>query len=149
MSGMNDRDPRLEAAYRAAIYVVSAATDWPEVVIRCGEQSVEVDHLLARHGLDDWAFITAWNPRSRLLPAAENEARMARLRVTLRDRGHPWLPGWGGDREGEWPAEPSLLVLGIPEAEAVALAAAFDQHAILVGRRGGPARLTWTADAIR
>jgi hypothetical protein len=144
---MGGRDARLEAAYRAAVYVVSAAADWPEVVIRCGANSDELDGLLTQQGVDEWAFITACNPRSELLPAAENEARMAKLRAALRDRKYRWLKGRGEDRAGDWPDEPSLLVLGIPEPDAVALAAQFNQHAILVGRRGDPARLAWTTGA--
>ncbi|MFM1902331.1 MAG: hypothetical protein RLZZ440_231 [Planctomycetota bacterium] len=137
--------PRLEAAYRATSYMVLSVTGRPEFMIRCGTPSPEVDRLLAGRAFDGWAFITACNPRSQILPEAENAARMARLEAALRDRGHGWLPGSGQGDAGDWPAEPSLLVLGIPEVEAVAIAAAFDQHAILVGRRGEPARLVWTA----
>ena len=136
-------DERLAAAYRAAAYIVEPSGARPEFVIRCDERSAAVDRLLQQHGLCDWAFITACNPRSQILTAAENAGRMDRLRAAVRDLGHLCLPGSAADPMGHWPAEPSLLVLGIPEADAIRLAAEFDQHAILVGRLGEPARLVW------
>lgn len=136
-------DPRLTAAYRATDYIVLAGDGRPAFALRCEERSEAVDRLLAGHGLREWAFITACNPRSQILPAAENAARMDRLHAAVRDRGHPSLPGSGEGPDETWPAEPSLLVLGMPEADAIRLAAEFDQHAILVGRLGEPARLVW------
>ncbi len=139
-------DEQLKVAYRAAAYFVAASEGCQEFVIRCEERSAAVDRLLERHGLRDWAFVTACNPRSQILPAAENAGRMDRLRAAIRDLGHPCLPGSGEDSGGQWPAEPSLLVLGIAETDAIQLAAEYDQHAILVGRLGEPARLVWNRD---
>lgn len=136
-------DPRLAAAYRATAYIVAAGVGQPAFALRCDERSVAVDRLLAQHDLREWAFITACNPRSQILAAAENAVRMDRLRAAVRKRGHPCLPGSGEAPDETWPAEPSLLVLGMPEADAIRLAAEFDQHAILVGRLGEPARLVW------
>lgn len=141
-----ETDERLAVAYRAAAYIVDACESRQEFVIRCDQRSAAVDRLLERHGLCEWAFVTACNPRSKILPAAENAARMDLLHAAVRDRGHPCLPGSGEGHDGTWPAEPSLLVLGIPEADAIRLAAEFDQHAILVGRLGEPARLVWNRD---
>lgn len=137
-------DERLVAAYRAAAYIVESSEDQAEFVIRCEERSAAVDRLLERHRLNDWAFLTACNPRSQILPAAENAVRMERLHAAIRDLGHPCLPGAGKDTGGQWPAEPSLLILGMAEADAIRLAVEFGQHAVLVGRYGAPARLAWT-----
>ncbi len=136
-------DEQLKVAYRTAAYFVAASEGWQAFVIRCEERSATVDRLLEWHGLRDWAFVTACNPRSQRLPATENAGRMDRLRAAITHRGHPCLPGSGEDPGGQWPAEPSLLVLGIAEADAIQLAAEFDQHAILVGSLGEPARLVW------
>ena len=136
-----DRE-HLRAAYEATAYWVQAGPE-RRFAIRCGVRSTDVDELLAAAGVETWAFITAANPRSVRLSDADNAARMAGLVDALRDRGHTHLPGAGKGDDADWPAEPSLLVLGIAEGEAEALARAFDQHAIVVGRRGEPARLAW------
>lgn len=135
-------DPSLATAYLAAVY---SAEEGPgrSIEIRCGERSAGVDRLLERHGFQDWAFVTACNPRSRRLDDGENAARMRRLQATLETAGRIVLPGLGAARDGSWPEEKSLLVLGMPEAEAVRLGADFEQHAIVVGRHGEPARLVW------
>jgi hypothetical protein len=135
-------DPNLTTAYLSARYSVEVGPR-RSLEIRCGERSAEVDRLLERHGFQHWAFVTACNPRSRRLDDDENAARMRRLRATLETAGHVILPGLGAARDGSWPEEQSLLVLGMPEAEAVRLGADFGQHAIVVGRRGEPARLVW------
>ncbi len=104
-----------------------------------------LDRHLADLGAAEWAFVTACNPRSTRLDAAGNADRMARLDAVLRDRGLAWLAGSGQGAAGDWPAEPSRLVLGIGEADAVALGRLFGQNAILAGGRGQAARLVWVA----
>lgn len=141
-----DRD-RLRAAYEATDYRVDAGLQG-SFVIRVGTCAPAADALLAAAGAESWAFITACNPRSRPLPAAENLARMQRLEEVVRHRGLAHHCGAGVAADGAWPAEPSLFVIGLEEGAAVALARTFDQHAVVVGRRGGPARLAWIdADA--
>ena len=137
----SDRD-RLRAAYEATAYWVEAGPG-RRFAIRCGERSTDADELLVAAGVETWAFITACNPRSARLSDADNAARMDRLAKTIRDRGLPYLPGAGEGDDPDWPAEPSLLVLGIAEHEAASLARVWDQHAVVVGRRGEPARLVW------
>ena len=56
---------------------------------------------------------------------------MARLEHELDAWGLPWLRGEGVDPAGDWPGEPSLLVLGLDEAAARALARRFGQNAIV------------------
>jgi hypothetical protein len=53
------------------------------------------------------------------------------------------LRGAGAGDDGRWAPEPSLLVLGLPRAEAVELARRFGQEAIVAGRRGAPAELVY------
>lgn len=136
-----DRE-RLRAAYEATAYRVDEGPRG-RFTIRVGVRSEDVDALLTAAGSECWAFITAVNPRSVLLPDAENAARMDRLTDAVARRGLPLYRGVGSG--AGWPPEPSLLVIGLDEAAAVALAREFDQHAIVVGRRGEPARLVWSA----
>ncbi len=128
----------LEATYTAAHYRVFAD---PPFVLRVGEPSTELDALLAAHAADTWAFVTACNPGSVPLAAETNVERMARLQEVL--TRFTTYPGESSDPAGGW-AEPSVLVVGISRAEAVAVAKAFGQNAILAGVRGGAVELVWT-----
>ena len=132
------RDPR-EAVYRATSYGVD---DGPHrLAIRVGERCAALDALLAAHGAEEWAYLTAWNPGGRPAPAAANAAAQARLAAALAATGRPLLRGAGAGPDPGWTPEPSFLVLGLPRAEALALAARFGQEAIVAGRRGGTAEL--------
>lgn len=147
--GMGTERERLRAAYEATDYRVD---DGPRggFVIRVGARAPAADALLAAAGAESWAFITASNPRSQLLSEAENLARMARLTGVVQRRGLAHYSGAGVAVDGDWPPEPSLFVIGLDEVAAVGLAREFDQHAIVVGRMGEPARLVWVgADASR
>ena len=66
-----------------------------------------------------------------------------RLLATLRAAGHEVLEGWGRDPTGAWPAERSVLVLGLGEEHARRLAAAFGQHALLHAGADAVPRLVW------
>lgn len=135
-------DSALDAAYRRASYwFVGPSGD--RLRITCDERCEPLDRILDEARATDWAYVTACNPRSRRLSVAENRDRAARLEGLIRDRGLLALPGEGTGEDPDWPPEPSLLVLGMPEHEAVALGRVFDQNAIVVGSRGAAARLVW------
>jgi len=136
------RRPELEVAYCATAFRVDAPGSSFE--LRVGRTSEPLDRMLAGEGKSSWAYVTACNPGSEALPEAENAERMSQLQAEVRSAGHPFYPGEGKALHGGWPPEPSLLLLGIDADAARQLAARFDQEAILVGRRGEPARLRWT-----
>jgi hypothetical protein len=135
-------DPALEAAFRATAYWV-ADRDGRRFAIRIDSRCERLDDLLDAAGTMAWAYVTACNPRSQLLDDEENRLRMERLETVVRGRGFVVLPGEALADEPGWPAERSLLVLGIPESEAVEIASTFAQHAIVVGTAGSAARLVW------
>lgn len=128
---------RLRDAYLRTDYVVKT----PRIVIRVGVTNRRLEAWLEREGHRYWAFLTAWNPRSKPLRRTENEARQRRLVAELRGRGLSFRHGVGRPRTTGWKSEPSLLVLGIPARDALELASRFEQNAILTGARGGVARL--------
>ena len=129
-------DHPLKEAYETTDYRVG-----DRFTIRCGERSPPLDALLAESGHDTWAFITAWNPGSIALDDAENRRRMTDLAGRIALLGLPMLEGEGLGTGGDWPSEPSLLVLGIGASEALALGREFGQVAVVIGRLGEPARL--------
>jgi hypothetical protein len=134
----------LWSAYEATAYRVHGSPVGA-FTIRCGEASPPLDALLAAAGTDTWAFVTAANPGSQRLDDADNRRRHAALVEEVRRRGLVFHAGAGVGDDGAWPAEESVLVTGLDEAAALALGRAFDQLAVVVGERGGPARLAWIA----
>ena len=129
----------LENAYRATTYTASVP-----LLLRVGQRSVLLDAVLEEWKVEEWAYLTAWNPRSVPRPLAENNAAQDELVAALRARGLAVFHGVGVGDDGDWPPEPSVLALGIGRDDALALARKHGQAAILVGRRGGPAELAWT-----
>lgn len=134
----------LEPAYRGTVYRVFAPGG--AVDLRPENRSPSLDRLLAAVGCRRWAFLTAWNPHSMALPVWRNATRSRDLARALRSHGYRFLPGLGIPLEQGWKPEVSLLVLGIPSARALRIARRFRQNAIVVGRRGGRARLLWCED---
>jgi hypothetical protein len=125
----------LDAAYRSTAYRAGKLT------LRVGEPTPPaLDLLLESRGLRAWAYLTAWNPGSRPLPLDENRRRQRELVAHLGD--WQWLRGRAEADDGTW-SEESLLVLGLPREDAMALGREFGQNAVLVGVPGGVAELVW------
>jgi hypothetical protein len=94
-----------------------------------------MDALLARHGAAAAGFVTAWNPRSRRMPAGWNARMQDRLRQAA--RGLVLAEGFGRGRA--W-AEHHLLLRGDPRRLRV-LGRRFRQWAIVVVAPRRPPRL--------
>lgn len=123
----------LIAAYLAADYVVFGE---PELVLRVGEASEALDALLEAEGTNTAAFVTAANPHGRPAGRTENVLATTALLEAQREAGYACLAGEGRDPQGEWPAEPSVLVLGVTRAEAEVLGRSYEQNAIVFVERG-------------
>jgi Protein of unknown function (DUF3293) len=120
----------LLAAYRRTEYEAGGGA-----VARIGRRSPAVDALLLRLGAREGAFVTAWNPWSKPMPAGWNARMMARLRDAARQ-----LPFAEGEGRGRGWSERHLLVAADPRRASV-LARRFRQNAIVVARADAPARL--------
>ena len=131
----------LDAAFRATSFFVDGPAG--RFAIRVGRPCAALDSLLEEHGAATWAYVTAYNPGSSPTPAAANVAGQRELEQAVGEAGYRYYRGEGAGDDGAWPPEPSLLVLGVSEAEGAALARRFGQLAIVFGERGGPARLVW------
>jgi putative PIN family toxin of toxin-antitoxin system len=125
--------PRTLRAYQKALYVVLGGP-----VLRLGERNAELETLLEAQAAVTAAFVTAANPRGEPRSHAANQAAMAELQAAL---AWPFYPGEGRDPEGRWPAEPSLLIVGIPRGEAEALGRRFGQNAIVFVEKAGAPEL--------
>ena len=132
-------------AYRRTTYL--AHTPNGDIRIKPGRRSPALDGLLNERRLREWAYLTAYNPASRKLAEEENVRRQRELVDAVRDRGLAFLEGEGiGADTRRWPAEPSILILGIESEAARALGRQFGQLAIVVGAAGQPARLVACED---
>lgn len=136
LDGMEEA--RLEA-YRRTRFVVDTPTG--RLCLRVGRRCVELDDLLAGHSVTTWAYVTAFNPGSRLLPAEENSVRQHELERSVAGLGLASYPGEGIADDSRWPPEPSLLVLGIRRNDAVRLGRQFGQLALVYGELGQEAEL--------
>lgn len=132
---------RLQWAYERTEYRVFAPDG--TLVIRVGQRVPRLDVLLGEIGVEQWAFLTAYNPRSQMLEPSHNQQRQRRLLTELEGTGLGVVPGEGAGLEPGWEPEPSVLVLGLDQDSAVEIARRYEQHAIVVGKRGERASLVW------
>lgn len=101
----------------AALLPAYRATDYRVRLPRGGWATIRINASLpaALHALIDvwpWAFVTAWNPRSRLVPRDANRRAQRELLAALRalPETAAILPACGVGPDG-W-REPSLFVIG-------------------------------------
>jgi len=126
-------DPALRLAYERAIYVVFAS---PGVEFRIGEPSELIDAMMAMNRVRSAAFVSASDAQG--APSDENRRRLDDfiLRAQTSGLAYRVYQGEGRDPQGKWRAEPSLLIMGIPRAEAEALGRRLEQNAIVFIEKG-------------
>jgi len=121
-------EPSLITAYQNTLYRV---LEGGGCVLRVGEPSPPLLALYRSHAVSCAAFITACNPLSQLLSDAENQQRQAELAAELARRSLTYLEGVGQSASGDWPGEPSFLVLGLALEAAKTMGRAYGQNAIV------------------
>lgn len=121
-------DATLICAYRETEYRITQDCDF---VLEVGVASNELAGLYKSGKVSSAAFITACNPFSRQLTSAENMKRQGELAAELIRRGLAFLEGVGQHRSGDWPGEPSFLVLGLALEAAKSLGSRYEQNAII------------------
>jgi Protein of unknown function (DUF3293) len=127
------------SAYLATDYVVRI--DGKDVVIRPNERSSAVDKVLSRFKARSAAFITAFNPHSRLRGKQVNLAAHAQLLAAVRRRRRRFVEGLGQGHDKRWPGEKSVLVFGVTRTTATMLGRRFRQNATVFVALGRPAEL--------
>lgn len=63
-------------AYKNTKYIVFE----PTITIEIGKFNQDLDNLLLKHNSNEWAFITAYNPYSRVLTEEENKVLHNKLK---------------------------------------------------------------------
>ncbi len=137
-------DPALRAAWLRTEYRVQMRDD--SLLLRIDRHNAALADLMRRHAVACAAYISADNPRSQIVPDRDNRAARQRLSTRLRAGGWRWLPGLGIDPNGAHPGEHSVLVLGIAEADALAIGREFGQDAILLVAGDAVPRLALCAE---
>lgn len=115
--------------YLAAQYQVWI--DISMVTLQIGCQSAPLAALLQATGNRSAVYVTACNPASEVATSQENQSAMARLYERLACYSNHIYRGTGIDPSGEWPAEESLLALGIDLSIAKKIGDEFGQNAIV------------------
>ncbi|MBK6699263.1 MAG: DUF3293 domain-containing protein [Saprospiraceae bacterium] len=97
--------------------------------------------------LKEWAFITAWNPKSNQLSKLENEQRNAYLLDDIRSKGYASHLGRGSSEDGNW-SEDSFFIENISKEEALFYALKYEQCAFVYGMINQVSELIWTTKCI-
>ena len=122
------RNNSLIKAYQETEYRV---TQGHSLVLRVDAPCPELASLYKAKGVSCAAFITACNPFSNLLSDEDNAKRQARLAAELKRRSLYFFGGIGQHPSGNWPGEPSFLVLGLALEAAKSLGKAYEQNAVV------------------
>ncbi|MEQ8801099.1 DUF3293 domain-containing protein [Haliea sp.] len=131
-------DAAIVQAYIETEYRVFAN---PPFILRIGESSAELVALHERHQVDCSAFVTACNPFSRPIDESVNRERQVVLAEDLEAQGLVFVPGAGQHPSNRWPAEESLLVLGLDLDASRTLGVQYQQNAIVWSGADGIAQL--------
>ena len=129
---MDERQSKLEpdliAAYKSTLFQAHVGDDVITLIV--GQKCPELQEVFAQHNVTTACYITAYNPFGRLLTKQENEARNSRLETELIPL-YPIYEGLGVDPNGEWEGEASFFALGASKDASFALAAAWEQNAVV------------------
>ena len=118
----------LREAYRATHFNVVEPKPF---TLRIGAFSPDLLALYDAHDVSTAAFLTAWNPFSVETARHDNETEQKRLLARLEEMQTVVFSGIGEDASGQWPGEPSILVLGVSRDQAMQLGNEFQQNAIV------------------
>lgn len=131
--------------YERTRYVVLDDRGISRAAVGVGETSDDIDAILADYGAQTGVFITGWNPRSVPLDQDSNDEANDLLEADLDELGAVILPHIGVGYDPEWEPEHGFFALDLGESDAVDLAVAYGQNAIVIAHRGRPARLVVTS----
>lgn len=117
-----------------------------DITIEIGILNQDVDMLLLKHKSAEWAFITAYNPYSRVLTYDENKIRHDELKELA--KGYITFEGHGVGEDPAWEPELSLFIIGITRDEASKIGKKFEQNAIVYGKLNTLPELLITNDKL-
>lgn len=110
-----------------------------DIPININRHNKRLEELLQDNKAESWAFITAWNPYSKVLTDEENNIRHQQLMAMTKK--YVCFEGEGRGKDPKWKPERSLLIIGIAKDDAAMIGNHFQQHAIVIGGYQKPAEL--------
>ena len=123
-------------AYKETNFIVYGEQHF---TLKIGEPSTALVQLFDKTNALCAAFITACNPFSESLPEHKNNEFQKTLEDALTKRSLKFFEGIGQHPSGNWPGEPSFLVLDLDLAAARVLAKYHKQNAFVwCGQDGMP-----------
>jgi hypothetical protein len=128
---MND----LIEAYKNTKYIVFNLN----LTIVIDKSNLDINKLLVKHNTKEWAFITAYNPYSRVLTNEENRIRHNEL-IEMTEN-YVTFEGHGVGQDPIWEPELSLFIIGISKEDASLIGKRFEQNAIAYGVINKPPEL--------
>jgi hypothetical protein len=118
----------LVTAYIDANYRVFDQTPF---VLKVGKRNVDLMQVHRKHECTSSTFITGCNPYSQIASEVQNVQAQSSLALKLTEISIKVIEGFGEDRDGLWPAEPSFLALGVSLDASKSLGLEFHQNAII------------------
>ncbi len=101
------------------------------MTLRIGVRHALLACLHLEHNVECSAFVTAANPLGILNSDAENARYQTALSEELTLKGLRFISGVGQHPSGQWPGEPSFLILGLSLEAASQLGVQYKQNAIV------------------
>ena len=111
----------------------------PTITIEIGKFNQDLNTLLLKHKSNEWAFITAYNPFSRVLTNEENKIRHEELKELT--KSYVFFEGHGVGEDPTWEPELSLFIIGISKDDASIIGKKYEQNAIVCGEINNPPEL--------
>ena len=125
---MHSISPNLIRTYREAKFLVQSNTP---ITLLVGQCNKDLSALLRDHKKTTAAFITAFNPFSKVQTDQENLQAQNGLLKDVKGFGFEAINGYGQDIAEEWPREDSILIIGLTESQAETLADKYSQNAFI------------------
>lgn len=131
----------LLAAFHSAHYVVFDAPT--HFTLRIGHYSPALTSLMSRHNAGTVAILTAYNPEAKPVNAQANIHAQQKLLDAINKLDLFHCHGENTAPDGAGHVEPTIVVLGIPQEQALALAQQFGQLAFVYSDAKAIPELIW------
>ncbi|HKO87851.1 MAG TPA: DUF3293 domain-containing protein [Burkholderiales bacterium] len=139
--------PRMdEGLYQAYLKTDFHVDADPPACLHIGQQDAAFAQWLRAHGHRSAVLLTAWNPYSVPIDAAENGVRQAQIEAEAQSLGLAFVPARGADPDGEWPAEESLCLFDVSLEHIDAWMRRYEQNAVVRVDDAGQVSLYWHPD---
>lgn len=129
---MQELTLELKKAYEETNYKVFFGEK--EITLNIGKQSIEMNQILSKLGIDSFVFITAANPYSTPKSISENKKQNQKLANVLSETKTIYCKGSGESLDGQWKEE-SFCIFGVDKEFGKKMGKKFNQNAFVFGEK--------------